>query len=132
VACCIVVSLERRLGLFFFKSYVASYGYVRRPGTDRIPGGGKKSYDGTGILIPVEKVPPERKKTGIQRIPAGNINLGLCVHCVVAHFLMIAPNSSLQDWHAFPFDKGVTISWPNEFVYISFFGWCSFFLFYGI
>ncbi len=26
--------------------------------------------------------------------------------------------------------KGVTISWPNEFVYISFFGWCSFFLFY--
>jgi hypothetical protein len=26
----------------------------------------------------------------------------------------------------------VTISWPNEFVYISFFGWCSFFLFYGI
>jgi hypothetical protein len=31
--------------------------------------------------------------------------LGLCVHCIVAHFLMIAPNSSLQDWHAFPFDK---------------------------
>ena len=28
---------DRRLGLFFFKSYVASYGYVRRPGTDRIP-----------------------------------------------------------------------------------------------
>jgi hypothetical protein len=53
----------------------------------------------------MEKVPPERKKTGIQRIPAGICNLGLCVHCVVAHFLMIAPNSSLQDWHAFPFDK---------------------------
>jgi hypothetical protein len=28
--------------LFFFKSYVASYGYVRRPGTDRIPEGVKK------------------------------------------------------------------------------------------
>jgi hypothetical protein len=40
--CCIVLgSLERRLGLFFFKSYVASYGYVRRPGTDRIPEGVK-------------------------------------------------------------------------------------------
>ena len=48
--------------MFFFKSYVASYGYVRRPGTDRIPEGVKKSYGGTGILIPVEKVPPEWKK----------------------------------------------------------------------
>jgi len=38
VACDVVLycSLERRLGLFFFKSYVASYGYVRRPGKDRI------------------------------------------------------------------------------------------------
>ena len=34
--------------MFFFKSYVAFYGYVSRPGTDRIP---------------VEKVPPEQKKT---------------------------------------------------------------------
>jgi hypothetical protein len=44
VECDIVYSLsrERRLGLFFFKSYVASYGYVRRPGTDRIPEGVKK------------------------------------------------------------------------------------------
>jgi hypothetical protein len=48
--------------LFFFKSYVASYGYVRRPGTDRIPEGVKKSYGGTGIMILMEKVPPERKK----------------------------------------------------------------------
>ena len=31
--------------------------------------------------------------------------LGLCVHYVVAHCLMIAPNSSLQDWHAFALDK---------------------------
>jgi hypothetical protein len=70
------VSLEeRRLGLFFFKSYVASYGYVRRPGTDSIPEGVKKNYGGTGILIPVEKVQPERKKTGIRRIPAGIGNL---------------------------------------------------------
>ena len=28
--------------MFFFKSYVASYGYVHRPGTDRIPEGVKK------------------------------------------------------------------------------------------
>jgi hypothetical protein len=49
--------------LFFYKkSYVASYGYVCRPGTDRIPEGVKQSYGGTGILIPVEKVPLERKK----------------------------------------------------------------------
>jgi hypothetical protein len=61
--------------LFFYKSYVASYGYVRRPGTDRIPEGVKKSYGGTGILIPVEKVTPEREKTGIRRIPAGKSNL---------------------------------------------------------
>jgi len=31
--------------------------------------------------------------------------LGLCVHCVVANCLMIVPNSSLQDWHAFAVDK---------------------------
>jgi hypothetical protein len=31
--------------------------------------------------------------------------LGLCVHCVVAQCRMIAPNSSLQDWHAFVLDK---------------------------
>ena len=48
--------------MFFFKSDVASYGYVRRPCTDSIPDGVKKSYGGTGILIPVEKAPPERKK----------------------------------------------------------------------
>ena len=67
---------------FNFKSYVASYGYVRRPGTDRIPEGVKKSYDGTGILIPVEKVPPERKKTGIRRIPARICNLLAQEHLV--------------------------------------------------
>ncbi len=63
MACDVVLycSLERRLGLFFFKSYVASYGYVRRPGTDRISEEVKKSYGGTGIVIPVEKVPHERK-----------------------------------------------------------------------
>ena len=63
MACDVVLycSLERRLGLFFFKSYVASYGYVRRPGTDRISEEVKKSYGGTGIVIPVEKVPQERK-----------------------------------------------------------------------
>jgi len=31
--------------------------------------------------------------------------LGLCVHCVFAQCWMIAPNSSLQDWHAFALDK---------------------------
>jgi len=40
--------------LFFFKSYVASH-------TDRISEGVKKGYGGTGIVIPVEKVPQERK-----------------------------------------------------------------------
>jgi len=47
--------------LFFFKSYVASYGNVRRPGTDRISEEVKKRYCGTVIVIPVEKVPQERK-----------------------------------------------------------------------
>jgi hypothetical protein len=31
--------------------------------------------------------------------------LGLCVHCVFAQFWMIAPTSSLQDWHAFALDE---------------------------
>jgi hypothetical protein len=31
--------------------------------------------------------------------------LGLCVHCVFAQYWMIAPNSSLQDRHAFALDK---------------------------
>ena len=34
---------------------------LRRPHTDRISEGVKKSYSGTGILIPVKKVPQERK-----------------------------------------------------------------------
>ena len=38
--------------MFFFKSYVAFYGYVRRLGTDMIPEGVKKSYGGTGIKVP--------------------------------------------------------------------------------
>jgi len=34
---------------------------LRRPHTDRISEGVKKSYGGTGILIPVKKVPQEQK-----------------------------------------------------------------------
>jgi hypothetical protein len=62
VACDVVLycSLERRLGLFFFKSYVASYDYVRRPGTDRISEEVKKKLRRNSV-IPVEKVPQERK-----------------------------------------------------------------------
>ena len=33
--------------------------------------------------------------------------LGLCVHCVIAQCRMIAPNSSLQDWHAFVLDRAL-------------------------
>jgi CBS domain containing-hemolysin-like protein len=35
----------------------------------------------------------------------GLAQLGLCVHCVFAQCQMIAPTSSLQDWHAFVLDK---------------------------
>jgi hypothetical protein len=38
--------------------------------------------------------------------------LGLCVHCAIAHCLMIVPNSSLQYWHAFAVDKE-----PSSLVY---------------
>ena len=38
--------------------------------------------------------------------------LGLCVHCVFAQCLMIAPNCSLQDWHAFAVEKE-----PSSLVY---------------
>jgi hypothetical protein len=44
--------------LFFFKSYIASYVGPIQTGFLR---GLKKSYGGTGIVIPVEKVPQERK-----------------------------------------------------------------------
>ena len=53
--------LERRLRLFFFKSYVASYGYVRRPGTDRIPEGVPKKFLRNRNRDSCEKVPQERK-----------------------------------------------------------------------
>jgi hypothetical protein len=35
----------------------------------------------------------------------GLAQLGLCVHSVFAQCWMIAPTSSLQDWHAFVLDK---------------------------
>ena len=38
--------------------------------------------------------------------------LGLCVHCIVTHCLMIVPNSSLQYWRAFAVDKE-----PSSLVY---------------
>jgi hypothetical protein len=44
--------------LFFFKSYIASYIGPIQTGFLRVQ---KKSYGGTGIVIPVEKVPQERK-----------------------------------------------------------------------
>jgi hypothetical protein len=44
--------------LFFFKSYVAYYAGPIHTGFLR---GKKKGYSGTGIVIPVEKVPQERK-----------------------------------------------------------------------
>jgi hypothetical protein len=66
-------SLERRLGLF--KSYVASYGYVRRPGTDRIPEGVKKKLRRNRNPDSCGKSATGTEKTGIRRIPAGIGNL---------------------------------------------------------
>ena len=44
--------------------------------------------------------------------------LGVCMHCVFAQCWMIAPNSSLQDWHAFALDKE-----PSWFDSLSVYNW---------
>jgi hypothetical protein len=62
--------------LFFFKSYVASYGYVRRPGTDRIPEGVKQKLRRNRNPDSCGKSATGTEKTGIRRIPAGKGNLG--------------------------------------------------------
>ena len=73
-----IVVTHKIFRLFFFKSYVASYGrahgYVRRSSTDRIPEGVKKlrrnrNPDSCG------KSATGMEKTGIRRIPAGICNL---------------------------------------------------------
>jgi hypothetical protein len=75
-----VVSLSRErrgyVGLFFFKSYIASYGYVRRPGTDRIPEGVKKKLRRNRNPDSCGKSATGTEKTGIRRTPAGIGNLG--------------------------------------------------------
>ena len=79
VACDVVLycSLERRLGLFFFKSYVASYGYVRRPGTDRISEEVKKKLRRNRNRDSCGKSATGTENTGIRRIPAGITNLAI-------------------------------------------------------
>jgi hypothetical protein len=67
--------------LFFFKSYVASYGhahcYVPRPGTDRIPEGVPKKFLRNRNHDSCEKSATGEENTGIPRIPAGITNLVL-------------------------------------------------------
>ncbi len=62
--------------MFFFKSYVASYGYVCRPGTDRIPEGVPKKFLRNRNRDSCEKSATGEENTGILRIPAGITNLG--------------------------------------------------------
>jgi hypothetical protein len=61
--------------LFFFKSYVASYGYVRRPGTDRISEEVKKKLRRNRNRESCGKSATGTENTGIRRIPAGICNL---------------------------------------------------------
>jgi hypothetical protein len=61
--------------LFFFKSYVASYSYVRRPGTERIPEGVKTKLRRNRNPDSCGKNATGTEKTGIRRIPAGKDNL---------------------------------------------------------
>jgi len=67
---------ERRLGMFFFKSYIASYGYVRRPGTDRISEEVNKKLRRNRNCDSCGKSATGTENTGIRRIPAGICNLG--------------------------------------------------------
>ncbi len=61
--------------MFFFKSYVASYVYVHRPGTDRIPEGVEKKLGQNRNPDSCGKSATGTEKTGIRRIPAGICNL---------------------------------------------------------
>jgi hypothetical protein len=61
--------------LFFFKSYVTSYGYVRRPRTDRIPEGVKQKLRQNRNPDSCGKSATGMEKTGTRRIPAGICNL---------------------------------------------------------
>ena len=45
---------------------------------------------------------------------------------------LVYPHPELLLFLYLSFEKGMTICQTDEFVHISFFGWCSFFLFYGI
>jgi len=62
--------------LFFFKSYVASYSYVRRPGTDRISEEVNKKLRRNRNRDSCGKSATGTENTGIRRIPAGICNLG--------------------------------------------------------
>ncbi len=84
--------------MFFFKSYVASYGYVRRPGTDRIPEGVPKKFLRNRNRDSCEKSATGEENTGILRIPAGITNLGLKPYSSFpgdSHHLMTHPRCSL-------------------------------------
>mgnify|MGYP006178820031 CR=1 FL=1 len=87
--------------MFFFKSYVASYGYVRRPGTDRIPEGVPKKFPRNRNHDSCEKSATGEENTGILRIPAGITNLACrllipaCLHTILYHLLFLHPYHSL-------------------------------------
>ena len=71
--------------MFFFKSYVASYGYVRRPGTDRIPEGVPKKFLRNRNRDSCEKSATGEENTGILRIPTGITNLVLDHHSPISN-----------------------------------------------
>jgi hypothetical protein len=78
--------------LFFFKSYVSSYGahgYERRPGTDRIPEGVPKKFLRNRNRDSCEKSATGEENTGILRIPAGITNLDACDPYLVDHSLSL-------------------------------------------
>ena len=65
--------------IVLFKSYVGTtiaHGYVRRPGTDRIPEGVPKKFLRNRNRDSCEKSATGEENTGILRIPVGITNLG--------------------------------------------------------
>ncbi len=61
--------------MFFFKSYVTSYGYIRRPGTDRISEEVKTKLRRNRNRDSCGKSATGMENTEIRRIPAGICNL---------------------------------------------------------
>ena len=103
--------------MFFFKSYVASYGYVRRPGTDRIPEGVPKKFLRNRNRDSCEKSATGEENTGILRISTGITNPA-SRHGVIGVGFVAGPTSAgrVSGWGSDRFPIIPNWAFPGVFV----------------